>query len=130
MSISSRLPTYRPYALAVLRIATAVLFIQHGAAKLFGYPHVAMFDGLQLISLLGVGGVLELIGGALFLLGWKTRLVAFILSGEMAFAYFWFHAGSAFWPILNKGELAALYSFLFLYFCFSGPGKLSIDGEA
>jgi putative oxidoreductase len=73
--------------------------------------------------------LLELVGGALLLVGWKTRLDAFLLSGEMAVAYFWFHAGSGFWPILNKGELAALYSFVFLYFSVSGPGKFSIDAE-
>ena len=129
MSLSFRLPRYRPYVLALLRIAAAVMFLQHGTAKLFGFPHVAMFDGLQLVSLLGIGGLLEFAGGALLLVGWKTRPVAFLLSGEMAVAYFWFHAGSAFWPILNKGELAALYSFVFLYFSVSGPGKFSIDGE-
>ena len=129
MSLSSQLPRYRPYVLALLRIAAAVMFLQHGTAKLFGFPHVAMFDGLQLVSLLGIGGLLELAGGALLLVGWKTRPVAFLLSGEMAVAYFWLHAGSAFWPILNKGELAALYSFVFLYFSVSGPGKFSIDGE-
>ena len=129
MSLSSQLPRYRPYVLALLRIAAAVMFLQHGTAKLFGFPHVAMFDGLQLVSLLGIGGLLELAGGALLLVGWKTRPVAFLLSGEMAVAYFWVHAGSAFWPILNKGELAALYSFVFLYFSVSGPGKFSIDGE-
>jgi len=65
MSLSSRLPRYRPYVLALLRIAAAVMFLQHGTAKLFGFPHVAMFDGLQLVSLLGIGGLLELAGGAL-----------------------------------------------------------------
>lgn len=129
MSLSSRLPNYRPYVLALLRISAAFMFLQHGTAKLFGYPHVAVFDGMQLVSLLGIGGLLELVGGVLLLVGWKTRPVAFLLSGEMAVAYFWFHAGNAFWPILNKGELAALYSFVFLYFSVSGPGKFSIDGE-
>ncbi|MFM9162145.1 MAG: DoxX family protein, partial [Methylocystis sp.] len=106
MSLSSRLPRYRPYVLALLRISAAVMFLQHGTAKLFGFPHVAMFDGLQLVSLLGIGGLLELAGGALLVVGWKTRPVAFLLSGEMAVAYFWFHAGSALWAILNKGELS------------------------
>ncbi|GDX38478.1 hypothetical protein LBMAG20_06930 [Methylocystaceae bacterium] len=128
MSLSVRLSAYRPYVLAIVRIASALMFLQHGTAKLFGYPHVAMFDGLQLLSLLGIGGLLELVGGGLVLVGWKTRPIAFFLSGEMAVAYFWFHAGSAFWPILNKGELAALYCFVFLYLSVSGPGKFSVDG--
>jgi putative oxidoreductase len=84
-------------------------------------------DGLKLFSLLGVGGVIELVGGALLLVGLFTRVVAFILSGEMAVAYFGFHALSAFWPIHNKGELAALYCFVFLFFAAAGPGKFAID---
>ena len=121
---------FAPHALGLLRIATALLFLQHGTAKLFGFPHVAMFDGLKLMSLLGVGGVLELVGGILMLLGLFTRPTAFILSGEMAAAYFLFHGEfpghEQFWPILNKGELAALYCFVFLFFCVAGPGKYAI----
>jgi putative oxidoreductase len=120
---------YAGAAQGVLRIAAALLFLQHGAAKLFGYPHVEMFDGLKLFSLLGVGGAIELVGGFLLLIGLQTRLVAFILSGEMAVAYFGFHAASAFWPILNKGELAALYSFVFLFFAAAGPGKFALDRD-
>jgi len=84
--------TWTPRALAVLRIVTAFLFLQHGTAKLFGVPHVAQFDNLQLFSLSGVAGILEVVGGALLLLGLFTRPTAFILSGEMAFAYFIAHA--------------------------------------
>jgi putative oxidoreductase len=120
---------YAPHAQGLLRIAAALLFMQHGAAKLFGAPHVAMFDGLQLFSLLGAAGVLELIGGLLMLIGLFTRPVAFILSGQMAVAYFLFHAGQDFWPILNKGELAALYCFVFLFFAAAGPGAFAIDRE-
>jgi putative oxidoreductase len=120
---------FAPHAQGMLRIAAALLFLQHGTAKLFGYPHVDMFDGLKLFSLLGVGGLIELIGGALLLVGLFTRVVAFILSGEMAVAYFGFHAMSAFWPIHNKGELAALYCFVFLYFAAAGPGKFALDRE-
>lgn len=120
---------YQPHILALLRVATALMFMQHGSAKLFGMPHVAMFDGLKLFSLLGVGGVLELVGGLLMLVGLFTRPVAFVLSGEMAVAYFGFHAAESFWPMVNKGELAALYSFVFLFFAVAGPGSLALDRE-
>jgi putative oxidoreductase len=122
--------SYAPHAQGALRIAAALLFLQHGTAKLFGFPHVAMFDGLKLMSLLGVGGALELVGGVLLLLGLFTRPTAFILAGEMAVAYFMFHGQfpghEQFWPILNKGELAALYCFVFLFFAAAGPGKYAI----
>jgi putative oxidoreductase len=117
------------HAQGLLRIAAALLFMQHGAAKLFGVPHVAMFDNLQLFSLLGAAGVLELFGGLLLLLGLFTRPVAFILSGQMAVAYFLFHAGQDVWPLINKGELAALYCFVFLFFAAAGPGAFAIDRE-
>jgi putative oxidoreductase len=91
-------------------------------------PHIAMFDGLQLMSLMGLAGVLELVGGVLILIGLFTRPVAFILSGQMAVAYFMAHAPNGFLPILNQGELAALYSFIFLYFSVAGPGSFSVDG--
>lgn len=120
---------YLPHVQGLFRIATALLFLQHGTAKLFGYPHVPMFDGLKLFSILGVGGVLEVVGGLLLLVGLFTRPVAFLLSGEMAVAYFGFHGLSAFWPIHNKGELAALYCFVFLFFSVAGPGKYGIDRE-
>lgn len=118
-----------PHVQGLLRIATALMFLQHGTAKLFGFPHVAMFDGLKIMSLLGVGGVMELVGGLLMLAGFLTRPTAFILSGEMAVAYFLFHGGESFWPILNKGELAALYCFVFLFFSVAGPGKFAVDPE-
>jgi len=120
---------FLPHILALLRVATALMFMQHGSAKLFGAPHVAMFDGLKLLSLLGVGGVLELVGGLLMLVGLFTRPVAFVLSGEMAVAYFGFHAAESFWPMVNKGELAALYSFVFLFFAVAGPGSFALDRE-
>jgi putative oxidoreductase len=120
---------YVPYILGLLRIATALMFMEHGTAKLFGAPHVAMFDGLKIFSLLGVGGVMELVGGGLMLVGLFTRPTAFLLSGEMAVAYFLFHSGESFWPMINKGELAALYSFVFLFFAVAGPGKFALDGD-
>ena len=96
-----------PRVLGLLRIVTAFLFIQHATAKFFGVPHVAMFDGLQLMSLIGLAGVIELVGGALLLLGLFTRPAAFILSGEMAVAYFMAHAstGMVLSPMLYGGEL-------------------------
>lgn len=120
---------FAPHAQGLLRIVAALLFMQHGLAKLFGVPHVAMFDGLKLFSLLGAAGVLELVGGLLILIGLFTRPVAFILAGQMAVAYFLFHAGQDFWPILNKGELAALYCFVFLFFAAAGPGAFALDRE-
>jgi putative oxidoreductase len=120
---------YLPHVQGALRIVTALLFLQHGTAKLFGVPHVDMFNGLKLVSLLGVGGVIELIGGLLLLIGLFTRPVAFILAGEMAVAYFGFHAFQNFWPLVNKGELAALYCFVFLFFSVAGPGGFAIDRE-
>ena len=118
---------WTPYALGLLRIITGFLFLQHGSSKLLGMPHNAMFDGLQLMSLMGAAGVLELVGGTLILIGLFTRPVAFILSGQMAVAYFMAHAPSGILPILNQGELAVLFSFVFLYFSVAGAGKLSID---
>lgn len=121
--------TWRPHLLSVLRIVTALLFIPHGTAKLFGRPHVAYFDNLEFFSLLGVAGVLEVFGGLLLLIGLFTRPVAFVLSGLMAAAYFMGHAGQGFWPLLNGGELAALYSFVFLYFVTAGGGTWSVDAQ-
>ena len=125
------LESWRPRALAVLRIVTAYLFIAHGTAKLFGVPHLKMFDGLQLASLIGIAGVLEVFGGVLLLIGLFTRPVAFVLSGFMAVAYFMAHAGqgNALLPLLNQGELAVLYCFVFLYFVFSGAGAWSVDAS-
>jgi putative oxidoreductase len=116
-------------ALGALRIVAGYLFIAHGTAKLFAAPHVAMFDGLQVFSLMGLAGVLELAGGAAIVLGLFTRPVAFVLSGFMAVAYFMAHAsqGNAVLPLLNGGELAVLYSFLFLFLSASGGGAWSLD---
>jgi putative oxidoreductase len=121
--------SWRPRALAVLRIVTGYLVIPHGTAKLFGVPHQAMFDGLQLVSLMGLAGVIEVLLGALFLIGLFTRPVAFVLCGFMAVAYFMAHGsqGSVLLPMLNQGELAVLYCFVFLYFVFSGAGAWSVD---
>ena len=120
---------WQPRMLAVLRIITAYLFIAHGTAKLFGVPHLAMFDGLKLMSLVGLAGALEVGGGVLLLIGLFTRPVAFVLCGFMAVAYFMAHGsqGNVLLPMLNAGELAVLYCFVFLYFVFSGAGAWSVD---
>ena len=125
----SGVANWQPQALAVLRIVTAYLFLLHGTAKLFHVPHVAMFDNLQVMSLMGIGGVLELVGGILLLIGLFTRPVAFILCGEMAVADFMFHAnkGSPLVPMLNQGELAVMYCFVFLFFAIAGAGAWSVD---
>lgn len=116
-------------ALSVLRIVSAYLLIQHGAAKLLGFPHVAFFDGLQIFSMLGAAGVLELVGGALLLIGLFTRPVAFVLSGLLAFAYFIGHASKGFVlsPMLNQGESAVLFCFVFLFLAVAGAGVWSVD---
>ena len=117
---------FRPHLLSVLRIVTGFLFIQHGGQKLLGYP-VPMRSDFDLFTLSGIAGSLELIGGALIIIGLFTRPTAFLLSGLMAFAYFIAHAPQGFWPIVNKGELAALYCFVFLYFSVAGGGAWSLD---
>lgn len=119
--------TWSPRVTGVLRIVTGLLFLEHGTAKLFGVPHVAMFDGLQLFSLMGLAGALELVGGFAIILGLFTRPIAFILSGQMAVAYFMAHSPKAFLPLVNQGELAVLYCFVFLYFAIGGAGAFSID---
>jgi putative oxidoreductase len=120
---------WQPRALAVLRIVTGYLLIPHGTAKLLGVPHQEMFDGLQLMSLMGLAGILEAFGGALFLIGLFTRPVAFVLCGFMAAAYFMGHApqGNVLLPMLNMGELAVTWCFVFLYFIFPGAGAWSVD---
>ena len=117
--------------LSVLRIVTAYLFLLHGTAKLLGFPHIDMFDNLSIASLPGIAGILELVGGALLLVGLFSRPVAFILSGEMAFAYFIGHApsGNVLFPLLNGGESAVLFCFVFLYLSAAGPGPWSVDAK-
>jgi putative oxidoreductase len=119
--------TWSPRLLSVLRIVTAVLFLQHGTAKFFGFPHVDAFDNMQFALLLGAAGVLEIVGGLLILIGLFTRPVAFILSGFMAVAYFMAHAPQGIYPLLNQGELAVLYCFVFLYLSAAGGGAWSAD---
>jgi putative oxidoreductase len=113
----------------VLRIVAAFLFMQVGTAKLLAFPGAIMPGGgtAPVGSLAWVAGLLEAVGGLFLLLGLFTRPVAFLLSGEMAVAYFYAHAPQGFWPVLNQGSAAALYSFLFLYLSAAGPGPLSVD---
>ena len=115
-----------PCILSVLRIVTAFLFIQHGAQKLFSFPAPPQ-AAPPLLSLIGVAGILEFFGGLLLLIGLFSRPVAFLLSGQMAVAYFLAHAPQGFWPLLNKGELAVMYCFVFLYFAVVGGGSWSAD---
>src|SRR4051794_15741152 len=115
---TSSLEPWTARAHALLRIVVGYLYLMHGSAKLLHMPHVAAFDQLQIASLVGVAGILELVGGALILVGLFVRPVAFILSGEMAVAYFMAHAskGSPLVPMMNQGEAAVFYCFVFLYF--------------
>ena len=119
---------WQPRLLAVLRIVTAYMFLLHGMSKLLGVPHVAMFDNLQLMSLIGVAGIIELVGGTLLLIGLWARAAAFVLSGEMAFAYFIAHAKhDIISPMMNQGEPAVLYCFVFLFLAVAGAGAWSVD---
>lgn len=124
------LEAWSPRVLAAVRIITALLFIEHGLMKLVQFP--AAVPGLPspLPTLLLVGAIIEVLGGALVAVGLWTRAAAFICSGQMAVAYFMFHAPSGFWPALNQGEPAILFCFIFLYIAFAGPGAFSLDGRA
>ncbi len=126
MAYPEALDRYSPYALAALRIVTALIFIEHGTQKLFGWPAP---PGLPpAFSLYWIGAILETVGGFLVLIGLFTRPVAFVLSGEMAVAYWMFHAPRNVFPLLNGGDAAILYCFVFLLLVFTGPGAWSVDG--
>ena len=118
-----------PWLLSVLRIIAAFLFMLHGSQKLFGFPVNQPFPAFPLFSLLGVAGILEFFGGFLLLIGVFTRITAFVLSGQMAVAYFMQHAPKGFWPVLNQGELAVIFCFIFLYLSAAGAGPLSVDAH-
>jgi putative oxidoreductase len=115
---------YSPYVLSILRIVAALIFIEHGTGKIFGWP---TGNPVPMMSLYWYAAWIEIIGGILLLLGLFSRPVAFIMSGEMAFAYFLAHWPKAFYPMINGGDAAILYCFVFLYIAFAGPGPWSID---
>jgi len=117
---------WAPRVLSILRIVAALIFMEHGTQKLFGFPPSDR-PSPELFSLIGLAGVLEFVGGALLVLGLFTRPVAFILSGEMAFAYWMAHAPQSFFPVLNGGDAAILYCFVFLYLAAAGGGAWSLD---
>ncbi len=127
-NLDSFYSAWTPRFLSILRIVAAFMFIAHGAQKLFGFLAAPGMTSPPPYSQMWVGGVLEFFGGLLLLLGLFTRPVAFILSGMMAVAYFQMHAlKGGFWPLQNRGELAALYCFVFLFFAVAGGGEWSLD---
>lgn len=119
---------FQPYALALLRIFTSLSFISHGTQKLLAFPAAPSWGMPAAFSLPWTAGVLEIVGGALVLIGFLTRPAAFILSGLMAVAYWMAHGSKGFYPILNGGEAAMLFCFIFLYIFTACPGAFSVDG--
>lgn len=126
---TSAAAVWAPRLLSVFRIVTGILFLAHGLVKLFGFPEGAAPGQVPLVSLFGLAAVLELVGGAAIVLGLFTRPVALVLAGQMAVAYFMAHAPQGFYPVLNGGELAILYTFAFLYFAAAGAGPWSLDAK-
>lgn len=122
-SLYANLDKGRPYILSIVRIVAALLFLEHGLQKFFGFPSA----GPPMTPLLDVQGVIEIVGGILLALGVLTRPVAFILAGDMAAAYFMAHFPRSFFPAINGGDAAVLYCFIFLYFVFAGAGRWSVD---
>jgi putative oxidoreductase len=127
MSLDRIGAAYRPYLLSLFRFITGLSMFQFGVAKLFKFPAVEIFEGVTPLSLFGVAGMFELVLGAMLMLGLFTRIVAFILSGEMAFAYFIEHFPHSFFPLLNEGTLAIMFCFSCLYLAAAGGGPLSLD---
>jgi putative oxidoreductase len=128
-SRDTTLQRWSPQLRSVLRIVAALLFVQHGSAKLLHVPDQPMFAHLELMSLLGIQGIIELVGGGLLVIGLFSRPVAFILSGDMAVAFFKAHFPHGWLPILNGGDLAVLFCFTFLYLWVAGPGPWSVDAR-
>jgi putative oxidoreductase len=124
-SSTAALDRLAPYVLSILRIMTALLFLQHGLSKYFGFPQA--MDPFPSFSLVWFAAMIELVGGILVTLGLFTRIAAFIMAGQMAVGYFLFHAPKSFFPIINHGDAAILYCFIFLYLVFAGAGPLSLD---
>jgi putative oxidoreductase len=126
MAVENNLNPWAPKVLSILRIVAALLFVEHGAMKLFGFPQ-PMGMPIEIFSIFGIAGILEFFGGLILAVGLFSRLVAFILSGEMAFAYFMEHLPKSFYPAINMGDGAILFCFIFFYIAFAGPGPWSID---
>jgi putative oxidoreductase len=126
-TMAATMAAWAPRALSVLRIITGLMIIEHGMGKLLGWPVVPAYAGIKLFSLLGLAGTIELVGGALLILGLFTQPAAFILSGEMAVAYFMVHAPRSFFPLINGGSLAIIYCFACLYLSTAGGGPWSVD---
>ena len=122
------LSRYQPQLLALLRIVAGLLFLAHGLVKLVGFPAGAMPGPQSPITLLGIAGIIETITGVLIILGLFTRPAAFLAAGEMAVAYWLFHAPRGFFPAVNQGDAAILFCFVFLYLAAAGPGAFSLDG--
>jgi putative oxidoreductase len=131
MRYGSTLARWQPHMLALLRVMTGLLFLEHGTQKLLNFPARANGAPMpNLTSLVGVQGVIELVGGILFVFGFFTRPLAFLLAGDMAVAYFMVHAPRGFFPIIaggNGGELTILFCFVFLFFVAAGAGRYSLD---
>jgi putative oxidoreductase len=125
----SFLEKWQPQLLSVFRIVTALLFIEHGSAKFLHFPAVAVLQGIAPMSFMGLVGFAEIVGGALVAIGLFARPVAFLLSGEMAVAYFMAHAPKSFFPLLNQGEGAIYFCFAFLYIAAAGPGPWSVNAR-
>jgi putative oxidoreductase len=124
-----QLETWSPRVLAAVRIITALLFIEHGLMKLEAFPAAVPGLPTPLPAILVAAAVIEIVGGALIAVGLFTRIAAFICSGEMAAAYFMFHAPQSFWPAVNQGDAAILFCFVFLYLAFAGAGAWSVDAR-
>lgn len=126
---SEVLRRWSPQLLGILRIVSGILFLAHGLVKLFGFPPGAEPGRQELLTLFGIGGVIELVTGGLIALGLFTRPAALIAAGQMAVAYWMFHAPGSFYPVVNQGDAAILYCFIFLYLVAAGPGAFSIDRD-
>lgn len=125
MSLDDRATRLAPYILSILRIVVALLFVEHGLSRLFGFP--SPLPTPPMFTTYWFAGGIEFIGGLLLIVGLCTRPAAFVMSGEMAFAYFLSHAPKGFFPILNRGDSAILFCFVFFYIAFAGPGPWSLD---
>jgi putative oxidoreductase len=123
-----RVSKYVPEVLGIARVVIGLLFLEHGTSKLLDFPHGVMAQP-AMGSLYWFQGIIEVVGGVLFILGFLTRPVAFILAGDMAFAYFMGHASKGFYPMLNGGDAAILYCFVFLIYFVAGPGRWAVDGS-